>query len=190
MSRQAARDDQLPRGGNTVFGTAPGGLYKCSPGGLDDWCYIFASRGNPEHWRRLVKAIGREDLLNDPRMADGGTRAQHREVVDAAITEWTSKRTKQEVTRIIAGAGVPCGAVMTTLELMHDPDLHKRGMMQTIEHPVRGPVIVPGWPLRMSDSKVPLKCAPILGADCEAIYGEWLGCSPDEVREMRQGKVI
>ena len=138
--------------------TAPGGLYKCAPGGLDDWCYIFASRGNGEHWRRLVKAIGREDLLDDPRMVDGPTRAQNREAVDAAITEWTSKRTKQEVTRIIAGAGVPCGAVMTTLELMHDPDLHARGMMQTIEHPVRGPVTVPGWPLRMSDTKVPLKC--------------------------------
>jgi formyl-CoA transferase len=190
MSRQAARDDQLPRGGNTVVGTAPGGLYKCSPGGLDDWCYIFASRGNEEHWRRLVKAIGREDLLNDPRMVDGATRSQHCEAVDAAITEWTSKRTKHGVTRIIAGAGVPCGAVLTTLELLHDTDLHERGMMQTIEHPLRGPVIVPGWPLRMSDSSVPLKCAPILGADCEAIYGEWLGCSPDEVRDMRRGKVI
>jgi len=67
--------------------------------------------------------------------------------VDAAITEWTSKRTNGEVTRIIAGAGVPCGALMTPLELMHDPDLHKRGMMQTIDHPVRGPVIVAGWPL-------------------------------------------
>ena len=190
MSRQAARDDQAPRIGNTVVGTAPGGLYKCAPGGIDDWCYIFASRGNEEHWRRLVKAIGREDLLDDPSMANGAIRAQNREAVDAAITEFTSTRTKHEVTRIIAGAGVPCGAVMTTLELLHDPDLHKRGMMQTIEHPLRGPVIVPGWPVRMSDSKVALKCAPILGADSEAIYGEWLGCSPDEVRGMRQANVI
>ncbi len=116
-------------------GTAPGGLYTCAPGGLNDLCYIFASRGNEEHWRRLVKAIGREDLLNDPRMADPTTRGKNREIVDAAINEWTSKRTKQEVTRIIAGAGVPCGAVMTTLELLHDPDLHARGMMQKIEHP-------------------------------------------------------
>jgi formyl-CoA transferase len=190
MSRQAMRADQLPRGGNTVPGTAPGGLYKCAPGGLNDWAYIFASRGNEEHWRRLVKAIGREDLLADPRMADGGTRAEHREVVDAAITDWTSKRSKQEVTRVIAGAGVPCGAVMTTLELMHDPDLHARGMMQTIQHPVRGPVVVPGWPLRLSDSQVPLKSAPVLGGDSEAIYGEWLGCSADEVKRMRQDKVI
>ena len=85
-----------------------------------------------------MKAIGREDLLDDPRMVDGTTRGQNTEAVDAAITEWTSKRTKHEVTRVIAGAGVPCGAVMTTLELLHDPDLHARGMMQTIEHPVRG----------------------------------------------------
>jgi formyl-CoA transferase len=190
MSRQAAREDQLPRGGNGVIGTAPGGLYKCAPGGLDDLCYIFASRGNEEHWRRLVKAIGREDLLDDPRMVDGTTRFKHKEAVDAAITEWTSKRSKDEVMRVIAGAGVPCGALKTTLELLHDPDLHARGMMQTIDHPIRGPVTVPGWPLRMSDTKVALKPSPVLGGDCEAIYGEWLGCSPDEVKDMRQAKVI
>jgi formyl-CoA transferase len=190
MSYQAPHKEQMPRRGNGVTGTAPGGLYKCAPGGLDDWCYIFASRGNEEHWRRLVKAIGRDDLLNDPRMVDSATRGKNQAAVDAALTEWTSKRTKQEVTRIVAGAGVPCGAVLTTLELLHDPDLHKRGMMQTIEHPLRGPIIVPGWPLQMSDSQVPLKCAPVLGADSEAIYGEWLGCSPDEVRDMRQRKVI
>jgi formyl-CoA transferase len=190
MSRQAARQDQLPRAGNTILGTAPGDLYKCAPGGLDDWAYIYASRGNEEHWRRLVRAIGREDLLTDPRMADGPTRAKHREVVNAAISAWTSTRTKHQVMEIIAGAGVPCGPVLTTLELLHDPDLHARGMMQTIDHPVRGPVTVPAWPLRMSDSHVPLKCAPIHGADSEAIYGEWLGCSTDDVKDMRQRKVI
>jgi len=190
MSRQAARDDVLPRGGNRVIGTAPGDLYKCAPGGLDDWCYIFASRGNEDHWRRLVRAIGRADLLDDPRMADGATRAQHRAAVDAAITEWTSQRTKHEVTKIIAGAGVPCGAVLNTLELLRDPDLHARGMMQTIDHPLRGSVTVPGWPLQMSDSRVALKCAPIHGADTEAIYGEWLGCSSDEIKGLRQRKAI
>jgi formyl-CoA transferase len=190
MSRQAARQDQLPRAGNTILGTAPGDLYECAPGGLNDWAYIYASRGNEEHWRRLVRAIGREDLLDDPRMADGPTRAKHREVVDAAISAWTSTRTKHEVMEIIAGAGVPCGPVLTTLELLHDPDLHARGMMQTIDHPVRGPVIVPAWPLRMSDSKVALECAPIHGADSEAIYGEWLGCSADDVKDLRERKVI
>ena len=190
MSRQVVREDVLPRGGNGVLGTAPGGLYKCAPGGIDDWCYIFASRGNEEHWRRLVKAIGREDLLDDPRMKDGTTRFENQEAVDEAITAWTSQRSKQEVTEIIAGANVPCGAVMTTLELLHDEDLHNRGMMTEIDHPVRGKVTVPGWPLRMSDSKVPIRTAPLHGGDNEAIYGEWLGCSPEEVQDMRKRDVI
>jgi formyl-CoA transferase len=190
MSRQAARHDQLPRGGNGVVGTAPGGLYQCAPGGLDDLCYIFCSRGNEDHWRRLVHAIGREDLLKDPNMVDGPTRAKNQAAVDAAITAWTSKRSKREVTEIIAGAGVPCGAVLTTLELINDADLRARGMMQTIHHPVRGPVVVAGWPLRMSETNVPLTCAPLHGADSEAIYGEWLGCSADEIGHMRQRKVI
>ena len=63
-------------------------------------------------------------------------------------------------------------------------------MMQKIEHPIRGPVTVSGWPLRMSDTKVALKCAPILGADSEAIYGEWLGCTAADVKAMRQRKAI
>jgi len=123
-------------------------------------------------------------------MADGSIRAQNQAAVDAAITDWTSKRTKQEVTEVIAGAGVPCGAVFNLYELLHDEDLHARGMMQKIDHPRRGPVTVSGWPLRMSDTKVALENAPILGGDSEAIYGEWLGCSAAEVEDMRQRKVI
>jgi crotonobetainyl-CoA:carnitine CoA-transferase CaiB-like acyl-CoA transferase len=69
-----------------VIGTRRAASTSAAPGGLDDWCYIFASRGNGEHWTRLVKAIGREDLLDDPRMVDGPTRFQHKESVDAAIT--------------------------------------------------------------------------------------------------------
>jgi formyl-CoA transferase len=123
-------------------------------------------------------------------MTDGPTRAKNQDAVDAAITEWTSRRTKQEVTEIVAGAGVPCGAVFNTLELLHDPDLHARGMMQKIDHPVRGPVTVSGWPLRMSDTEVALESAPVLGGDSEAIYGEWLGCSAAEIKDMRQRNVI
>src|SRR5262249_42149287 len=118
------------------------------------------------------------------------TRAKNQAAVDAAITEWTSQRTKGEVMAIIAGAGVPCGAVLNTLELINDKDLKARGMMCDVEHPVRGPVTVPGWPLRMSDSRVALKSAPLHGADNAAIYGEWLGCSAAEIADLKQRNVI
>ncbi|MCB1740940.1 MAG: CoA transferase [Gammaproteobacteria bacterium] len=191
MSRQAQFGETLlPRSGNQVFGSSPGGLYPCKPGGADDYCYIFASRGNEEHWRRLVKAIGREDLLEDSRLQDSMSRYEHREVVDEALTAFTRQRTKQEVTEIIAGAGVPCGAVYNTYELLRDPDLHARGMMQTIEHPVRGKMTVAGWPLRMSDSQVPIQPAPVHGADNQLIYDRWLGLSAEQVEDLRARSVI
>jgi len=190
MSRQAARKDVLPRAGNTILGTSPGGLYPCKPGGVDDFCYIFASRGNEEHWRRLARVIGREDLLEDPNLQTGEQRYERRDVIDAAITEWTMQHTKDEVMQTIAGEKVPCGAVYNTLELLHDKDLHARGMMTKIDHPVRGKMTVPAWPLKMSDSFVPVKSSPLHGGDNAAVYGEWLGCSPNEVKDMRKRGVI
>jgi formyl-CoA transferase len=57
------------RGGSKVPGVsnAPMGLYPCAPGGPNDYVYIMTSRANPEHWDRLLKLIGREDLIGDPR---------------------------------------------------------------------------------------------------------------------------
>lgn len=192
MSRQAAVEDGslLPRIGNDVFGTAPGGLYQCKGGGLDDWAYVFASRGNEQHWVRLCKAIGREDLLDDPRMKDGNTRFANKTIIDEAITAWTKQHTKREVMATIAGAGVPCGAVLNMKEQLEDEDLHKRGIMNVIDHPVRGKVTVPGTPIKMSGTKVPVTTSPIHGGNNEEIYGKWLGLSPEEVKKMRAENVI
>jgi len=190
MSKQVPLDGALPRSGNDIVGSAPGGLYPCKPGGPDDHCFIFASRANEEHWRRLARIIGREDLIDDPRLQDPSARYAARDVVDGAISDWTLQHTKDEVMRTVAEAGVPCGAVFNTLELMHDPDLHARGIMTKIDHPQRGEVTVAGWPLKMSDSHVPVVSSPLLGADNEAIYGDWLGYSKDEVRDLRERRII
>ncbi len=192
MSRQAAVEDDslMPRIGNEVYGTAPGGLYPCKPGGLDDWAYIFASRGNEEHWKRLCRAIGREDLLEDPQMQDGGARYKQKDIVNEAIKAWTTQHTKKEVMEIIAGAGVPCGAVFNMKEQLEDEDLHARGIMSKIDHPVRGEVTVPTSPIRMSATKVPIRSAPVHGANNEEIYGDWLGLSTEEVKKMRAENVI
>ena len=190
MSKQVPFDEPLPRAGNEIVGSTPGGLYPCKPGGQDDYCYIFASRANEEHWRRLARLIGREDLLDDPELQDPSARYEKREVVDGAIIDWTSRHTKEEVMQAVAEAGVPCGAVFNTLELMHDKDLLARGMMTRIDHPQRGEVTVAGWPLKMSDSKVPIKSSPLHGADNEAVYGDWLGCSAEDVKNMRASGAI
>ena len=191
MSRQSQLSEGvLPRAGNEVMGSSPGGLYPCKPGGIDDYAYIFPARGDEEHWRRLANVIGRADLLEDERLQSSTDRYTHRDIVDAALSEWTMQHTKDEVMATIAEAKVPCGAVYNTRELLHDPDLHERGIMQVIDHPERGDVTVAGWPLRMSDTKVPVKPSPLHGADNEDIYGKWLGLNADAVKDLKERNII
>jgi len=85
---------------------------------------------------------------------------------------------------------VPAGAVFDTDELLHDPFLRERGMFGTVQHPVRGDFTMPGWPVQMSESHVPLRSAPVLGQDNATVYGELLGCSRGQLAELREARVI
>jgi formyl-CoA transferase len=76
------------------------------------------------------------------------------------------------------------------MELRDDPHLRKRGMFVTVQHPVRGDFTMPGWPVKMSESQVPVVTSPLLGEHNEEIYGELLGYTPDQVAELREEKVI
>ena len=119
-------------GGNN----APSGLYPCKPRRPQRLVYITTSRANPEHWARLMKLIGREELIDDPRFATGAARVEHEAEVDAIITEWTRQHTKEEaMEQLISGVGVPAGAVFDTMELQNDPSFEERGIMQVMEHP-------------------------------------------------------
>ncbi len=73
-----------------------------------------------------------------------------------------------------------------THELSEDPHLRKRGMFATIEHPVRGSVTIPAWPVKMSESQVPVRSAPLLGQHTEEVLSEWLGLSQKEIQELRK----
>src|SRR5882724_4244071 len=109
------------RGGKSVAGTnSPSGLYQCKPLGSNDWIYITTSRGNPEHWGRLMRLIGREELIDDPRFGTGAARVEREAEVDAIINEWTRQHTKEEAMTLISGVGVPAGAVFDTMELQND----------------------------------------------------------------------
>jgi len=181
-----------PRNGNqSVLGTsAPSEVYPCKGGGPNDYCYIYTTRASNHHWARLCRVIGREALIEDPRFTEPRDRFTHREELDAIIAAWTSERDKREVMELLGAAGVPAGAVFDTEELLHDPFLRARGMFVTVDHPVRGQFTMPGWPVKMSDSQVPVTASPLLGQHNEEIYGRWFGYAGAEVRALRDQKVI
>ena len=146
----------------------PMGTFPCKGGGLNDYVYVFTSRANPDHWRRLLKVIGREDLIGDARYETPAARAERADEVNAMIADWTKQHTKHEAMEIIGAAGVPAGAVLDTMELYNDPTFEQRGIMQTIEHPTVGHVPDVGWPVRFEGRPPPVKPSPLLGAEQRA----------------------
>jgi len=169
---------------------APSALYPCKAGGPNDYVYVFTSRANPEHWTRLLKAIGREDLIGDARYDTGPARGERAAEVDEIIATWTREHTKEEAMKIIGQAGVPAGAVFDTLELLNDPSLAKCGIMQKIEHPTTGKLTVPAWPVRFDGTPPRVKPSPLLGQHNAEVLGEWLGIGAAEVEALRAEGIV
>jgi formyl-CoA transferase len=175
------------RGGSKVPGVrnAPMGLYPCAPGGPNDYVYIMTSRANPEHWDRLLKVMGREGLIGDPRYADAFARLEREAEVDSIIAARTRGHTKLDAMRAVGNAGIPAGAVLDTMELQNDKTFEDRGIMQVMRHPVHRDFKMPGWPVRI-DGKPPLvTSSPVLGEHTDTVLSEWLGLNGQAVEALR-----
>ncbi len=171
-------------------GMVPSALYPCKPGGPNDYVYVFCSRANPEHWTRLLKVIGREELVGDARYATNQARSQRAAEVDEIIGAWTRQQTKEDAMRIIGEAGVPAGAVFDTVELMADPSLAERGIMQDVEHPTTGHYKMPAWPVRFDGAPPRVKPSPLLGQHNADVLDTWLGIGKSEVEALRAEGII
>jgi crotonobetainyl-CoA:carnitine CoA-transferase CaiB-like acyl-CoA transferase len=188
LSGKAAMRDGSSR--STPGGLTPRALYPCKPGGPNDYVYVFCSRANPEHWQRLLKVIGREDLSGDARYDTQAARSKHAAEVDAIIAAWTRQRTKEEAMKLIGAAGVPAGAVFDTLELMNEASFAERGIMQTIDHPTTGKVKMPAWPVRFDGRPGRVKPSPLLGQHNTDVLGSWLGMKPQEIDALKEEGIL
>jgi len=170
--------------------SAPCDIYPCAPGGFDDYCFIYTSRAGNHHWIRLLDVVGRQDLHGDPRFATPELRLENQEAVDEAIVPWTKSHTKQEVMDILGKAGVPAGAVFSTMDLSTDEHLRKRKIFVEVDHPDRGTFVMPGWPVKMSDSEIEVAAPPLLGVSNAEVYGDLLGLDGDRIAELLNDGVI
>jgi formyl-CoA transferase len=178
------------RGNGTAPPAVPEGLYPCAPGGPNDYAYIYVQPISQQMWQDFATAIGRPDLLTDPRCKDAWTRYEHRDMLHEITRTWSKARTKHEVMAILAKAGVPCGAVQDTAEVLDDPHLNARGAIATIDHPTRGKFRVPGCPVRLSASEPVTTPPPLAGQHTDEVLGEVLALSKADVAGLRERGVV
>lgn len=183
LSHQAS-----PRVGNRLGVAVPGDIYRCAHGGPNDYVYLFCSTG--EMWEAFCEVIGHPELAKDPRFSDNAARHRNLEVLTRVIEEWTIKRPKYEVMRLMGEAGVPCGAVLDSVELLNDPHMKERGMIVSLDHPVRGNFTMPGCPIKLEHSPAEVTSAPLLGQDNREIYSMMLGLDDGELKRLHDEGVI
>lgn len=156
-----------------------------------DGMVVIATASN-RLFRALCAAMGRPELAGDPRFRTHRDRSRNRGLVNRIVGDWVAARTVDEVLRILGpeGAGVPCAPVRAPEELVGDPHLEARGMLERHRHPRLGEVLFHGNPLRF-EGALPREraLAPELGADNGRVYGE-LGLGPEELEALARDGAI
>jgi formyl-CoA transferase len=188
LREQYMNGEPVARRGNRQFGNAPVNAYRCRPGGPND--YVFVHGVTPDMFQALMRIVGRPDLADDPALRGRGDRYARVDEIDGLIEAWTAKHTKHEAMEILAAAGVACGAVLDSAELLASEHLRGRGMVVDVEHPDRGRFPMLGNPVRLSDSSTEVRRAPLLGEHTAEVLGGLLGLSAGELAALkREGAV-
>jgi formyl-CoA transferase len=173
------------RSGSTLPGIAPSNLYPCKDG-----TYVLIAGNADSLYRRLMSAIGREDLRDDPALARNDGRAAQVERIDEAVGEWTSERTQKQVLDAMEKAEVPAGKIYSAADIAADPHYAARGMIQSIVAGDGEPLKVPGIVPKLSATPGAIRsAAPKLGEHTEEVLKE-IGYSGGEVSEMRQAGIV
>jgi formyl-CoA transferase len=186
LSHRERSGNPVPRRGNRTV--APTDLYKCAPGGLNDYVYIMVVTSRM--WDHLVAAIDRPELAADPRFATIKERHLNGDALHAEISAWTTVRTKYEVMEHLGAVGVPCGAVLDSGDLLSDRHMLARDAVKTVVHPERGPWEFIASPIRMSESCVEMTPAPLLGQHTAEVLEQELGLNAEALGALLDGGVI
>jgi crotonobetainyl-CoA:carnitine CoA-transferase CaiB-like acyl-CoA transferase len=192
FAAQARRGGPVERFGDRSVsgGNPPCGIYPCKGGGPNDYVYVYTSRTNPEHWKRLLQVLGREDLIGDARYESPEARNEREAEVNALISGWTRQYDKHEAMRRLGAAGIPAGAVLDTKELSEEPTFWQRGVLQVMDHPNVKGYGMPAWPVRHDGAPPTVEPAPLLGEHTAEVLARWLGLGQTEIDGLTQEKVI
>jgi len=152
--------------GSALPGIAPSNAYACADG------WVLVAGNGDSIFKRLMKAIARDDLAADPALAGNAGRVARVAEIDAAIGAWTAPRHVVEVLEALHHAAVPAGRIYTAKDIAEDPHYRARGMIQRVTTADGLSVEVPGIVPKLSLTPGAItRRAPTLGEDNADILG-------------------
>ncbi len=179
--------EQPPRAGNRHPGgsLAPYNVYPAKDGHVAIICI------REGHWRKVCRAMGREALQDDPRFVDFAARSANMDALDAEVSEWTSRHSREEIFATAQAHGVICAPVQSLSDVVNDPHLKARGSLQMRPHEDFGEIAQLQTPIRFADIEPPaLTDPPALGQHTGAVLKELADVAADELVELVQAKAI
>ncbi|PYP87033.1 MAG: CoA transferase [Candidatus Angelobacter sp. Gp1-AA117] len=171
--------------GNASFYAAPADAYQAQDG------WIVVSVVGEEMFARWARLVGREDFIADPRFATDLLRADHSDIITAAMNAWLKIRTSTQAIAELETARIPAGPVLNLDQVMADPQVKARKLLQSFEYPgAPSPVPLATIPVQLSVTPGEIRRrAPTLGEHTDEILKE-IGYSEQEITELRKGEVV
>ncbi|MBN9098825.1 MAG: CoA transferase [Pseudonocardia sp.] len=175
-------------GGTRLEGLAPSNLYRCAD---DRWLIIAANQDTV--FARLCAAMGRGELVDDPRFATHTARGRHQDEIDAVVGEWAAQHDADALTDILETAGVVVGPVNTVAEVVQDPQFLARDMLvahhdEALDADVLGPGVIPK--LDRTPGSVRWAGPPRPGTHNTEVYTGLLGLSDDELGKLVADRIV
>lgn len=170
--------------GSALPGVAPTNCYRCSDG------FVLVAGNGDGIFKRLMEAIGRGDLANDPGLADNVGRVKRVAELDGAIEAWTRERTVAEALAVMSAAKVPAGRIYTAKDIAEDPHYRARDMLLRQETRDGHVVDVPGIVPKLSATPGSVRSsAPRLGDDTDAVLRE-IGLTDAQIEALRARRIV
>ena len=171
--------------GSTVTGIVPTNTYSCLDGK-----YVVIGGNGDSIFKRLMQAVKREDLANDPRLSDNKGRVQHESEIDAVLASWCLSLPAESVLNIMAEYRVPAGPIYNVEDMMEDPHFNERGLFENVEidgKPLKVPAIMPK--LAGTPGKTDWPGGDV-GEFNREVFEDLLELNQDELMKLKSQKVI
>lgn len=172
------------RTGASLPGIVPSNTYPCADG------MIVVGGNSDPIFKRLMHAIGRADLAEDPGLAHNDGRVPRTQEIDDAIGGWTRVRPIDEALAVLQGADVPASRIYTVADMFQDPQFAARQMIQRFQFPDGTPIDLPNITPKLSETPGETQwLGPELGAHTDEVLGQ-LGYDAEQIKRLRENKII